>query len=97
MDLRNGSTIADFLNEALDFALFPDAPPSTLTDAVACAPKNGALSWARRQVGLALGDTEWATLPSPASLLWHFGRPLRRISRCRRPLYLSADAIGPPP
>ena len=43
---------------------------------------------------MALKDPARASLPFSALLLGLFDRALRRVARCRRPLYISLDTIG---
>ena len=94
--MRNGSASAASFKEARKLALIPDARRPSQAASPGCETRHGTFPWAGRHALSDFGGPKLATLPSPALLLLHIGRALGRISRCRRPLRVSTNAIGLP-
>ena len=75
LDLRNGSTLAAFFYKALNSPLFPFAHRPTQDASFASGAEDGVFSRVERQVRLALGGLERATVRLPALILRQWSGP----------------------
>ena len=93
---RDESASADFLNSALNFALFPVSPRPSQAASLGCETKKGALWRMGRQVRSALGDADWVSPPSLTLVLRYPGKASRRVARWRRLPNSPSGNIGLP-
>ena len=86
LDPGDPEVYVEFLEGALNVALFPHAARPMHVAGYNCGNAQRAWMWINRQVRGNLVDPEWANLALPDSIISAYTAALRRIARCQRPL-----------